>query len=145
MVWSDHDYADPKIMRADLTGENQRVLVNLFYGSPLYVIIDYSENRVYWTDIHYAFTSIGSVDLNGQNIRFSIKYLPYVYFPFDLAIFQNSLFWADQNIQGIGWFPFKDTSTTRVTTRRGLSPHDLFGVVVSDPSRQPMGTVTTMS
>ena len=140
MVWSDHDYAEPKIMRADLTGENQRVLVRsrLFYGVPLYLIIDYSERRVYWTDVHYAFTLVRSVDLNGQNFRI-IKYLPQRYFPFDLAIFQNHLYWADENMNGIAWFHFKDSEVNSVTVVDGLSPHDLEGIVVSDPSRQPTG------
>ena len=141
MVWSDYDYAEPKIMRADLTGDNQRVLVRsrLFFGVPLYLIIDYSESRVYWTDLHYAFTLVRSVDLNGQNFR-RVKYLHHSYFPYDLAIFQNQLYWVDESMDGIAWFPFKNSGVNSVTVVDGLSPHNLEGVVVSDPSRQPTGT-----
>ena len=142
MVWCDYDYAEPKIMRADLTGENQRVLVGSrsFFGVPLYLIIDYSESRVYWTDLHYAFTLVSSVGLNGQNFRRLVKILHHSYFPFDLAIFQNQLLWVDENKDGIAWFPFKNSGVNSVTVVNGLSPHNLEGVVVSDPSRQPTGT-----
>lgn len=139
MVWCDYDYTNRKILRADLTGENQRVLVDSFYGVPFYVIIDYSENRVYWVDIHFAFTFIGSVDLNGQNLR-AVKFLHQVYFPFDLAIFQNNLYWADANMRGLAWFPFKNSPVTTLTVRRRLSQYTLLGVAASDLSRQPMAT-----
>ena len=142
MVWCDYDYTNRKILRADLTGENQRVLVDSFYGVPFYVIIDYSENRVYWVDIHFAFTFIGSVDLNGQNLR-AVKFLHQVYFPFDLAIFQNNLYWADANMRGLAWFPFKNSPVTSLTVRGRLSQYTLLGVAASDLSRQPMGTCDT--
>ena len=137
MVWSDHDYVAPRIMRADLTGENPRVLFRLFHGLPFYVVINYSENRVYWTDIHFLYTFIGSVGLDGNSFQ-RVRYIAPVYFPFDLAILRNTLYWADENLQGVSWFDFKKTSTS-VSSLRGLSPHYLLGVVISHPSTQPMG------
>lgn len=137
MVWVDHDYAAPKIMRADLTGENHRVLYKKFRGLPFYVIIDHNENRVYWTDIRISNTFIGSIGLDGNAFK-KVKVINPVYFPFDLAIFKTRFYWADENLKGVAWFDFKKSSSS-VTTLQGLSPHFLLGVVISDPSLQPMG------
>lgn len=145
MVWADYDYAQRKIMRADLTGENQIVLVNSYslFGLPLHVVIDHSTSRVYWTDIHYAFAYIVSVKLNGRNFAYE-KFLSIRYFPYDLTIFQNNLYWADVNLNGIAWFPFKDSSVKRVQTVDDLSPHSVVGVVVSDLTRQPLGMLKSV-
>ncbi|KAJ7377398.1 Exosome complex protein [Desmophyllum pertusum] len=123
-------------MRADLTGENHRVLYKKFRGLPFYVIIDHNENRVYWTDIRISNTFIGSIGLDGNAFK-KVKVINPVYFPFDLAIFKTRFYWADENLKGVAWFDFKKSSSS-VTTLQGLSPHFLLGVVISDPSLQPM-------
>lgn len=127
----------PKIMRADLTGDNHQVLYSRFHGLPLYVIINYSENRVYWTDIHFFYTFIGSIGLNGNAYK-GVAYLHPVFYPFDLAIFKNNFYWADENLKGVSWFDFKISSPS-VTTLRNLSPNFVLGVTISDPSTQPVG------
>ena len=137
VVWADHNYTAPKIMRADLTGENHQQLHTTFHGLPLYVIIDHSESRVYWTDIHLFYTFIGSIGIDGSGYQ-GLGYLHPVYYPFGLAIFQSNFYWADQNFQGVSWFNFKSSSPT-VYTRRNLSPYFVLGVTISDPSTQPMG------
>ena len=137
MVWVDHDYAARKIMRADLTGENHLVLHKRFYGLPFYVIINYSEDRVYWTDIHFSFTFIGSIGINGNVFR-RVKFLHPAYFPFNLAIYKHHFYWAEANLKGVAWFDFK-VSSSSVTTLRNLSPHYLLGVAISDISTQPIG------
>lgn len=136
MVWVEHDYATRKIMRADLTGENPLELQKLFHGLPLYVIINHSDSRVYWTDIHRSFTFIGSIGINGNHFRRE-KYLHPTYFPFDLAISQNIFYWADQNLHGVSWF--NQSSSSSVVNRQNLSPLDLIGVAISDSSTQPIG------
>lgn len=137
VVWADHNNTAPKIMRADLTGENHQELFTTFHGLPLYVIIDYSENRVYWTDIHLFYTFIGSIGIDGSAYQ-GLGYLHPVFYPFDLAIFQSNFYWADQNLQGVSWFNFKSSSPT-VNTRQNLSPYIVLGVTISDLSTQPMG------
>ena len=143
LVWSDYDYSQPKIIRADLTGENQRDLFTLFHGVPLYLTIDYAENRVYWADIFYTNTFIGSVSLDGTHFG-PIGYLPQSFFPFHLAIFQNDLYWADVNRQGIAWFDFKD-SNSRVITRDDLTEYSLVGLATYDPLRQQTGRLNLTS
>ena len=137
LVWSDYDYSQPQIMRADLTGENQRALFTLFHGVPLYLTIDYAENRVYWADIFYTYTFIGSVSIDGGQFG-ALRYLSQAFFPFHLAIFQNDLYWADVNRQGIAWFDFKD-SNSRVITRDDLTEYSLVGIATYDPFRQQTG------
>lgn len=136
MVWVEHDYATRKIMRADLTGENPLELQKLFHGLPFYVIINHSDNRVYWTDIRLSFTFIGSIGINGKGFK-AEKYVHPGYFPFDLAISQNTFYWADQNLHGVSWFNLQ-SSSSRVVNRQNLSPYDLIGVTISDSSTQPI-------
>ena len=124
-------------MRADLSGENDQQLRTTFHGFPVYVIIDHSENRVYWTDIHFFYTFIGSIGIDGSGYQ-GLRYLHPVYYPFGLAIFQSNFYWADENLQGVSWFNFKSSSPT-VYSLQNLSPYFVLGVTISDPSTQPMG------
>ena len=143
VVWADRDYWVPKIMRADLTGENHQELFAVFYSFPLYVIIDHSENRVYWTDYDYYSHLIESIGIDGSAHQL-LTYLSPVYNPFDLAIFQSNFYWADENLQGVSWLNFKSSSPT-VNTLQNLSPYFLVGVTISDPSTQPNGMLKKVS
>ena len=143
VVWVDSDYSAPKIMRADLTGENHQQLYTTFHGLPLYAITNHSENRVYWTDIHLFYTFIASIGIDSSAYQ-GLGYLHPPFFPFGLAIFQSNLYWADQNFQGVSWFNFKSSSPT-VYTRQNLSPYFLLGVTISDPSTQPNGMLKKVS
>ena len=139
MFWTDWGYYSPKIERADLTGENRQVVVNLGIGwdyqlFPMSVVIDYEAERIYWIDAYDNY--IDSADLDGNN-RTNVHYVRQNVFPADLALHDDNLYWVDWNSRSIQWF-----NTTRPLLMRNfghLSDFYLTGAVVSDESRQPVG------
>ena len=91
MFWTDWGLFYPKIERADLSGENRRVVVDLafwyFYLNqlfPMSVVIDYEAERIYWMDAYDNY--IDSTDYNGYNWR-TVHYVSHNIFPADLALY----------------------------------------------------------
>ena len=139
MFWTDWGYMDPKIERADLSGENRRVLRNLgayWYHKyfPMSVVIDYDAERIYWMDAYDNY--IDTTDVNGSNVG-TIHYIGENIFPADLALYGNNLYWADWNSQSIQWF--NTTQPLLMFNFGHLTDVYLTGAVVAHESRQPIG------
>jgi len=139
MFWTDWGYIEPKIERADLTGENRQIVLDLGYGwdyqlFPMSVVIDYEAERIYWMDAYDNY--IDSADLDGYD-RTNVHYISQNIFPADLALHGDNLYWVDWNSQSIQWF--NKTQPLTMLNFGHLSDVYLTGVVVSDDSRQPVG------
>ena len=139
MFWTDWGYIEPKIERADLTGENRQIVLDLGYGwdyqlFPMSVVIDYEAERIYWMDAYDNY--IDSADFDGYE-RTNVHYISQNIFPADLALHGDNLYWVDWNSQSIQWF--NKTRPLTMLNFGHLSDVYLTGVVVSDDSRQPVG------
>ena len=139
MFWTDWGYLNARIERADLTGENRIMVLDLTRGwdyqlYPMSVVIDYSTERIYWMDAYDNW--IDSADLDGNN-RSNIHYIGQNIFPADLALHGDNLYWVDWNSQSIFWF--NKTRPLGMLNFGHLTDVYLTGAVVSDKSRQPVG------
>ncbi|KAL9988042.1 hypothetical protein ACROYT_G002440 [Oculina patagonica] len=141
MFWTDYGFDFPRIERADLTGDNRMIVVTFGYDwwyqfFPISVVIDYEHDpeRIFWIDridnyIDYA-------DLNGNN-KTNLEYINENIHPVDLALYGDTLYWADRNSHSIQWF--NTTQSLGMHFNFGhLTDDYLTGVVVSDKSRQPV-------
>ena len=141
MFWTDWGLFYPKIERADLSGENRQVVVDLafwYFGIyqlfPMSVVIDYEAERIYWMDAYDNY--IESIDYDGYNWT-TVHYVSQNIFPADLALYGDNLYWVDWNSQSIQWL---NKSRPLLMHNFGhLSDFYLTGAVVSDRSRQPVG------
>ena len=139
MFWTDWGYLEPKIERADLAGDNRKVLISLgfnWYGVffPMSVVIDYEPGRIYWMDAYDKY--VDSADLDG-NVITTVHFISQNIFPADLALYGDHLYWVDWNSQSIQFF--NKTRPLLMKNLGHLSDVFLTGVVVSDESRQPAG------
>ena len=141
MFWTDWGLFYPKIERADLSGENRRIVVDLAFWyfvlnqlAPMSVVIDYEAERIYWMDAYDNY--IESTDYDGGNWR-TVHYVSQNIFPADLALYGDNLYWVDWNSQSVQWL---NKSRPLLMRNFGhLSDFYLPGAVVSDQSRQPVG------
>ena len=139
MFWTDWGLLDPKIERADLTGENRQLLIPLGFSwwltfTPMSVVIDHQAGRIYWMDAYNNY--IDSADLDGNNIT-TVHFIEQKIFPADLALYGDGLYWVDWNSRKIQWF---NKSRPLLMNNFGhLSDVFLTGAVVSDQSRQAVG------
>ena len=141
MFWTDWGLFYPKIERADLSGENRKVVVDLAFWYfvlnqlfPMSVVIDYEAERIYWMDAYDNY--IESTDYDGGNWR-TVHYVSQNIFPADLALYGDNLYWVDWNSQSVQWL---NKSRPLLMRNFGhLSDFYLTGAVVSDQSRQPVG------
>ena len=141
MFWTDWGLYNPKIERADLSGENRQVVVDLglwyfvlYQLFPMSVVIDHEAERIYWMDAYDNY--IDSTDYNGNNWR-TVHYVSHNIFPADLALYGDNLYWVDRHSQSIQWF--NKSRPLLVHNFGHLSDVFLTGAVVSDESRQPVG------
>ena len=141
MFWTDWGLHYPKIERADLSGENRQVVVDLRFRSflsyqlfPMSVVINYEAERIYWMDAHDNY--IHSTDFDGYN-RTTVHYVSHNIFPADLALYGDNLYWVDWHSQSIQWF--NKSRPLLIHNFGHLSDVFLTGAVVSDESRQPDG------
>ena len=141
MFWTDWGLYNPKIERADLSGENRQVVVDLglwyfvlYQLFPMSVVIDHEAERIYWMDAYDNF--IDSTDYNGNNWR-NVHYVSHNIFPADLALYGDNLYWVDRHSQSIQWF--NKSGPLLLHNFGHLSDVFLTGAVVSDESRQPVG------
>ena len=141
MFWTDWGLFYPKIERADLSGENRRIVVDLAFWYfflnqlfPMSVVIDYEAQRIYWMDAYDNY--IESTDYDGHGWR-TVHYVSQNIFPADLALYGDNLYWVDWNSQSVQWL---NKSRPLLMRNFGhLSDFYLTGAVVSDQSRQPVG------
>ena len=141
MFWTDWGYLNARIERADLTGENRIMVLDLTRGwdyqlYPMSVVIDYPTERIYWMDAYDNW--IDSADLDGNNRR-NIHYIGQNIFPADLAWYNGNLYWVDWNSRSIQWF--NATQPLTMFNFGHLSDVYLTGAVVADKSRQPVGNI----
>ena len=142
MFWTDTGFDSPRIERADLTGENRRILVSsgfdwFYVVFPMSVVVDYHHDpeRIIWVDRYDK--SIDYADLDGDN-KDSMAYIDVNMRPVDLALYGDILYWADRNSRSIQWL--NTTQSAGLYFNYGhLTDGQLAGVVVSDESRQPVG------
>lgn len=138
MYWADmSDREWLKIERADLTGENRKSLVNLYWQSDLLspgVVIDYEADRIY--SMVAGNNSILSTNLDGADKRNTIYSSRNIY-PTDLALYGDNLYWVDRNSRSIQWL--NKTQPLTMLNFGHLTDIELVGAVVSDQSRQPVG------
>ena len=146
MFWTDWGLIDPKIERADLTGENREEnFFPLGYSwyyvfTPMSVVIDYEAERIYWMDAYDNY--IDTADLNGTNVD-TIHFIGENIFPADLALYGDNLYWVDWNSQSIQWI---NKSRPLLMFNFGhLTDGFLTGVVVAHESRQPIGNYSIRS
>lgn len=68
LFWTDRSYIKKSINRANLNGEDIRILFtteDIEMGIPAGIAIDFETNRIYWTDSGIGY--VGSSDLNGKS------------------------------------------------------------------------------
>ena len=82
MFWTDWGIVNPKLERADLTGENRKTVINFAAGwyYPMSVVIDYEVQRIYWMDAIQNY--IYSVNFDGKNRRY-LHYIEQNIYPSD--------------------------------------------------------------
>ena len=140
MFWTDFGYDHPRIERADLTGENRQVVVDLGFSwynqyFPMSVIVDYETDTIYWMDQYDNY--IDSADLDGNN-KGDFEYIGQNIRPVDLALYGDILYWADRNSRSIE--QYNRTQDIGMHYNFGHLTDDYpAGVAVSDKSRQPVG------
>ena len=136
MFWADWG-ANAKIERADLTGENRQILVNLYSQRiPISVVIDFEAQRIYWMDTSYLY----NVDLDGYYRRY-VRYIRENINPVDLALYGDNLYWVDKNSRSIHWL--NKTHPVDMLSFGHLTNGILVGAVVSDETGQPVGKLTS--
>ena len=136
MFWADWG-ANAKIERADLTGENRQILVNLYSQRiPISVVIDFEAQRIYWMGASYLY----NVDLDGYYRRY-VRYIRENINPVDLALYGDNLYWVDKNSRSIHWF--NKTQPVDMFSFGHLTNGILVGAVVSDETRQPVGKLAS--
>ncbi|XP_022098071.1 hyalin-like isoform X1 [Acanthaster planci] len=93
IFWSDWG-ENPRIERADLDGNNRRIVVQGGLSYPSSVTIDFNGNSLYWIDaIH---DTIETSDLSGSNRRLVANLTVYsLSFPFDLAVYGDYVYWTE--------------------------------------------------
>ena len=139
MFWTVWGIDDPKLERADLSGENRVVLTSFIFDWSFHllavgVLIDYHEERLYWID---GFTdSVDSMDYDGSNRR-NVHFISENIFPTDLALFEDKLYWVDWASRSIHWI--NKTNPGSYHSFGHLTQERLASAVVSDRSRQPVG------
>ena len=144
MFWTDYGYMEPKIERADLTGDNRKVVIPLgFYWFgvffPMSVVVDYEAELIYWMDAYDNY--IDSSDFNGNSIS-TVHFVRQNIFPADLALYGDNLYWVDWNSQSIQFF--NKTRPLLMKNFGHLSDAFLTGAVVSDETRQPAGNYVAL-
>ena len=138
IYWTDWgNYGAPRIERAGLDGSKRTLLVDDNLVWPIDIVIDFAENRLYWTDQDLHTSS--SCDLDGQNVREVVN--PNMgeevtYFA-SLAVFDNNLYWSD-------WMAFKvfQADKRNATSYRALTSrlsYNLAGLTVYHERHQPKG------
>lgn len=84
----------PVIMRSDLFGDDQRLLVREpIVSFPDVISIDFATDRLYWSDIDKI--HIASCDFDGNNHRIIVPRPTKIARPFPLAVHGDQLYWGD--------------------------------------------------
>ena len=130
--------SSPKIERATLAGTQRTVLVDLRNVTqywPNAVIVDYTEDRIYWIDAWID--AIESCDLYGKHRRKLTNRIhpSFNMFPFDFTVYDDILYWSDWNTDSIERL---NLTTAAYLGGLGILTSDrVFGVALLDDSRQP--------
>ncbi|PFX27283.1 Low-density lipoprotein receptor-related protein 6 [Stylophora pistillata] len=141
MFWTDYGFDHPRIERADLTGENRKIVVEFgvdWYSQifPMSVIIEYNTDTIYWIDRYDNY--IDRADLDGRN-KGTLKFIGHNINPADLALYGVNFYWVDRNSRSIEYF--NKTESRGLHYNFGhLTDDTPAGVVVSDESRQPVAS-----
>lgn len=94
IYWTNKDKSSPGIQYAGVNETEHHTLINDGLRSPLAVVIDPFEERIYWTDYVYGSSyKIESADLDGKN-RVEHIYEPSRH-PVGLAIDADNIYFAD--------------------------------------------------
>ncbi|KAJ8309420.1 hypothetical protein KUTeg_014294 [Tegillarca granosa] len=97
MYWTDWNRNRPKIEKAYMDGTNRKTFVEIdSAGLPNGLTLDYQTQQICWGDA--GVRRIECVRSDGVGRRIITDEAPY---PFDVAVFENSIYWTDWTIKGI--------------------------------------------
>lgn len=100
MFWTDWAKEKPSVNRADLDGNNVKMLFTApIVEWPNGITIDHIQSRIYWTDANKDF--IASSDFHGQRLKKVIEKRKFITHPFAIAVFKDTMYWDDWNESSI--------------------------------------------
>lgn len=92
LFWSDWDTAGPRIEVAAMDGTSRNpAFLQSKMEWPNALALDYATEALYWADAQYKF--IERVDL--ATLHRSIVVAHNIHHPYDLAVFDNTIYWTD--------------------------------------------------
>lgn len=97
LFWSDWEDNDPRLERALMDGSNRQRIKTSGLKFPNGLAIDFKGQRLFWCDA--GTDKIGSLRFDGtsQEIHFRLGDAH----PFDLGLYEDTLFWSDWKKKGI--------------------------------------------
>ena len=124
MYWSNWDN-NPKIERAEMTGEKRQVIVSSGLQQPNGLTLDHNKNRLYWVD--GGNNKLEYLDLN-QNNRVTLISSSYVLpSPYGLTLLGDNLYWTDRQERAV-YRASKETGGNVTKFVKGIGqPMDIHG------------------
>lgn len=140
IFWTDYG-DDPKIERATLAGQERTTIIANSISSrlkyPNDVIVDYTDNKIYWVDA--GLDVVGTANLDGHNVKISepIKNSHL----FAVALHNNTLYITDSeiNAKSIRLIDKENLKEIGRFTSSMIGSRDLLGITMLHESRQPPG------
>lgn len=96
MYWTDWYRDNPTIEKANMDGSDRKVFIDTDLGLPNGLTIDYATQQICWGDA--GVNRIECIRADGIGRRVVTEDAPY---PFDVAIYGNTMYWSDWTIDGI--------------------------------------------
>ncbi|XP_031780788.1 vitellogenin receptor isoform X1 [Nasonia vitripennis] len=132
VMWKIYEKPSSEIVRSDLMGANQKVIVRDNLGIISGLTIDYHRSILYWSDKYL--NSIEGVDFDGKNRKAIVADLTTK--PIGLFFYEDSLYWK---IEGIGVLKRRHLYGNMDSEWISMGSKNSRLFVVSQISRQPDG------
>ena len=139
MFWADWGVVSPKIEKAQLSGDNRRVLRDLLWDwhfFPLGLALDYQKDRLYWLDS--LFQEIYSMDLNGLDVK-ADHIIQHIIVPHSLTLLGEIIYWSESNSHSVERLNISRNPPRHLINMGWLSYRQIKGISIFHPSRQPQG------
>lgn len=135
LFWSDWEEDEPRIERATLAGESRKAIFNLkMIGGawPNGITLDYIKKRVFFLDAKSK--EIHTIGYNGENHKRILRNPEFLYHPFAITIYGNSVFWTDWRLGSVVKADKFTGSNVSIFYHSSTQP---FDVKVMHQERQP--------
>ncbi|MBN3302995.1 VLDLR protein, partial [Amia calva] len=134
LFWSDVG-RPARIEQAGMDGRNRVALVTSAIQRPVAITLDMPRSLLYWVDS--GLRTVSRIGLDGQHRKIVVESNGFLDRPFGLAVFEDQVFWADQDTRAIYRANKRSGANVRIMLNNTGS---MWGLVLAHPVLQPEGT-----